>query len=213
MEEKTIQGIKTIFVPAHIENLNIEKSLKKLNIKNKKIGLVSSIQYLDYLDKAKTYLEKQGNKVFIGGQILGCNVAKAIKIKDKVDLFIFIGSGEFHSLELIDKTKKDTIFVNPYTEKVSKFDNKDLKRKRKGKLSKYFMSKKIGILVSTKPGQETLSLALKFAKSCKKEAYIFIGNDINMDGLEDFNDIEMWVNTACPRIEGKNVISLRDIIR
>jgi 2-(3-amino-3-carboxypropyl)histidine synthase len=216
MEEKNIQGIKTIFVPAEIKNIDISKVLKKLKIKEKKIGLISTIQYMKYLDEAKEFLEKKGYKVQIAGQMVGCNVSKAIKIKNKVDAFVFIGSGEFHPLELVENTKsKNIYFVNPYTEKVEKLDNKlieRLEKKKKGRLAKYHMAKKIGIIVTTKPGQQALGVALNFAKKCKKEASVFIGDEIDINRLEDFNDIEMWVTTCCPRLESKNIIPLKEIL-
>ena len=73
------------------------------------------------------------------------------------------------------------------------------------------MADKIGILVSLKPGQQALKAALKFAQDCKKEVYVFLGDEIDINRLEDFNDIGLWVNTSCPRLEGKNIISLKDI--
>ena len=214
MEKRTVRGMKTIFMPAEAE-IDISKSLNKIKIKEKKIGLVSSIQFVKYLDKIKEYLEKNGKKIFIAGQMVGCNVGKCILIKDKVDVFLFIGSGEFHPLELIDSTKvKDLYFLNPVTEKFSKFDKEKLEKlekKRKAKVSKYLMAEKIGVIVSVKPGQENLKAALKFAENCGKEAHVFIGDEVDINKLEDFNDIEMWVNTCCPRLEGKNIVSLRDI--
>ena len=35
---------------------------------------------------------------------------------------------------------------------------------------------------------------------------------IDINKLEDFNDIKLWVNTSCPRLEGNNIVSLKDII-
>ena len=43
MEERNIQGVKTIFVPAEVEGINIEKSLKKIKIKEKKIGFITTV--------------------------------------------------------------------------------------------------------------------------------------------------------------------------
>ncbi len=215
MDIVKINGVKTVFVPAKVKNVDLSV-LKKLKIKEKRVGLVSAVQYLDYLNEAKKYLEEQGKEVEIAGQIIGCNAYNAIKIKNKVDCYVFIGSGEFHPLELVDSTKVSNIyFVNPTTKVVSKFGKEDLEKlekKRQGKIKKYLMADKIGILVSSKPGQEKLKKALEFAESCKKEAYVFLDNEIDINRLEDFNDIKMWVNTACPRLEGNNIISLRDVL-
>ncbi len=215
MEERNIRGVKTIFVPAEVEGINIDKSLKKIKLKEKKIGLVSSIQFVKYLDDVKEYLEKDGKEVHIAGQMVGCNAGKAIPLKKKVDAFLFVGSGEFHPLELIDSTKiKKLYFLNPVTENFSKFKEEELERmekKRRAKTSKYLMADKIGILVSTKPGQENLKAALKFKETCEKEVYVFLADEIDINSLEDFNDIKLWVNTCCPRLEGSNIVSLRDI--
>jgi 2-(3-amino-3-carboxypropyl)histidine synthase len=217
METKEIKGIKTIFMPARVKDIDLIPVLDKLNIKEKKIGLVSAIQYRDYLEEAKNHLVGKGFKVEIAGQIVGCNASNAVKVKEKVDAFVFIGSGNFHPLELISATKIDSVyFANPVSEKVSKFNKGELKRLEKieqGKVSKYLMSNKIGILVSSKPGQEHLKAAIKFAKDCGKESYVFLDDEIDVNRLEDFNDIQSWVNTSCPRLEGKNVVSLREVLK
>jgi len=216
METREIRGVKTVFMPAKVKDIDLARVLKKVKIKEKRIGLISAIQYVDYLDEAKEFLESKGYEVHIGGQMVGCNASKAISIKDKVDAYLFIGSGEFHPLELIDSTKKELYFVNPVSGKISKFSREELEkleRKRMAKIKKYLLADKIGILVSSKPGQEALKASLKFAEDCGKEAYVFLVNEIDINKLEDFNDIKMWVNSACPRLEGKNIVPLRDVLR
>ena len=208
METRKIKGVKTVFVPAKVKDIDISLVLNKLNIKEKKIGLIAAIQYVDYLEDIKKYLEEKGHKALIAGQMVGCNISNALKVK--ADAFIFIGSGEFHPLELV-KTTKEIYFVNPVSHKVSKF--KGSEKKLRGKISKYLMADKIGVLVSTKPGQEHLKNALYFAKNCGKEAYIFLDNEIDVNKLEDFNDIKVWVNSSCPRLEGKNIISMGDVLK
>ena len=66
------------------------------------------------------------------------------------------------------------------------------------------MSKKIGVIVSTKPGQEKLQLALKLGYP------VFVCNEVDENELENFQ-MDYWINTACNRIEGKNIINLEDL--
>ena len=190
--------------------------LKKLKLDVKRIGLISAIQYVDYLDQTKEFLEERGFEVIVAGQMVGCNSSNAIKIKNKVDAYIFIGSGEFHPLELVNYSGIGEIYlVNPVSQNITKFDKKELEKlekKKIGKIKKYLMADKIGILVSVKPGQNALKAALKFAENCGKEAYVFMADEIDINKLEDFNDIKLWVNTSCPRLEGNNIVSLKDII-
>lgn len=216
MELREIEGVKTLFVPAKAKNIDLSV-LKKLKIKGRKVGLVSAVQYVDYLDKVKLTLEKNNNHVEIAGQMVGCNSSKAIKLKDKVDCYVFFGSGEFHPLELVNTTGiREIYLVNPVSKTVSNFSEDELKKlenKRQALIKKYILADKIGILVSTKPGQNALRTALRFAKTCKKEAYVFMADEIDVNGLENFNDIQIWVNTACPRIESNNIISLKDVMQ
>ena len=204
--------MKIEFIPAKIK-LNVLEVVKLAKLP-KKIGLVTTIQFLDQLDKVKIYLEGKDHKVFIGGQILGCDASKAKKIKDKVDTFLYIGSGEFHPLRVLMETGKKVIIANPVSGEVgevSDYELKEIKKKAMGKYNKFLHAKKIGILVSIKPGQYNLDKAVNLKKELDKESFIFIGDEIRVNELEDFNDIDFWVNTACPRIEDKKIISLEDL--
>ena len=216
METKTIRGIKTIFVHAKSEIDLSEKDFNKIKIKENKIGLVHTAQTQDIIKKIQDFLKKQKKEVHIAGQIVGCNATNAIKIKDKVEAFLFIGSGMFHPIELIEKTKIRKYYqFNPSLKSFSKIDEteiKQLEKRKQAKLANYFSAERIGIVVTTKPGQEQLSLAKSFAKKCGKEAYIFLDNHIDVNKLEDFPDIEFWVNTGCPRLEEKGIIALKDIL-
>ncbi|MBU0929690.1 MAG: 2-(3-amino-3-carboxypropyl)histidine synthase subunit [Nanoarchaeota archaeon] len=199
--------MKTLFIPAR-SIIDIEKSLKKVSIKGK-IGLITTIQFFNQLDKASKLIE---NSV-IGGQVLGCNVKNAEKIKDKVDSFLYIGSGRFHPIQIAKKLKKPVYILNPNTDEFSKIEEseiQDYEKRLKGKLSKFFAAKSYGILVSTKNGQYNLKKAELLRKKLKN-SYIFICNNINENEFENFRNIDIWINTACTRIEGKNIINLEDL--
>ena len=182
----------------------IEKSLKLLP---KKIGIVTTAQHKHKLKEIKKILEKNKIKVEIGGQILGCDVSAAKKIKNKVDAFLYIGSGEFHPLGAALETNNKVIIANPLSNQVSEIKKQDVekyKKKQKGALIKFLSSETVGILVSLKPGQQNLKKALDLKKNLKtKKAYIFIADTIDLNQLENFPFIECWINTACPRLVDK----------
>jgi 2-(3-amino-3-carboxypropyl)histidine synthase len=199
--------MKTLFIPVK-SITNIDEVLKKVDIKGK-IGLVASIQFLDQLKKAQKLLK---NSIIIG-QILGCDVKNAEKYKNKIDSFLFIGSGRFHPLYLAIKTKKSVYIANPDTNEFSRIEDSDIQdyeRKLKGKLSKFYSAKSHGIIVSTKPGQYEMKKAELLRKKLKN-SYIFICDNINENEFENFPGIDIWINTACPRIDGKNIINLEDL--
>lgn len=205
--------MKTLFVEAKsdVDALGVLNKLKDLP---KKIGLVSTVQYLHQLPNVKYKLEKKGHVVLIGGQIIGCNVSNALKIGKDIDLYLYIGSGEFHPVEVAYKTKKKVVIANPATNQVSYITDKEIKnfeKKRNAKVSQFILAKKIGIIVTIKPGQENLRMAINFKKRLKKDSFIFVTNEVRVEDLDNFREIDFWVNTACPRIEMPRVLWINDI--
>jgi len=178
------------------------KSKKNINVKlpKGKVGLISTIQYLKQLKELEIK-----NSVY-GGLVLGCNIKNALKIKNKVDFFLFLGEGRFHALEVAEKTGKEVYIASG--DKITKKEIEKYKKLKKGRLLRFLNAKKKGILISIKPGQYNIKEALKLNKKIKN-SYLFIGNEIS--DLDNFGDIDVWVNTACSRIEAKNIINSKDI--
>ena len=196
--------MKIMFIEAKSKE-EITKVVKKFKEKGR-IGLVSSVQYLNQLEKAQKIIP---NSV-IAGQVLGCKVVNTIKIKKDVDMYLYIGSAYFHPIKIAIDTKKPVYIANPLTNEISKISEKEIdefQRKIKGKQAKYLISKNPAFIVSTKPGQNRLKIILS-----RREGYpIFICNNLDLNELENFSEIDYWINTACNRIEGKNIINLEDL--
>lgn len=206
---KIMKNPKYLFIPAKFNKRII---LPKLNFKEKVIGLITTVQFLHQLKDISQQLKKQNKKAIIGGQILGCNTKAAIKIENKVDCFLYIGSGKFHPLSVALSLKKDKpIYIfNPLTSEFSRLNEKDItfsKAKKKTAKIKFLSANKIGILVSTKPGQNKLKRALELKEKLEKKGkkcYIFLANDIDVNQLENFPQIEAWINTTCPGLSLEN---------
>lgn len=189
--------MKKIFIHA--------KSLDKIEIKNaetlpEKIGLAASIQFLDQLKPLKNDLEKKGKEVEICGQILGCD-ATACSRKD-VEAFLYIGDGRFHPIAISLETGKPVyVLINGNVQEFDKGLKEEYEKRKKIALMKYLSAENVGVLVSTKPGQNNLEKAREFKKNQKeKKVYLFMFNDLDFGQLENFPFIEVWVNTACPRL-------------
>lgn len=175
-----------------------------------KIGLVSTIQFSDFLKDVKKKLEKAGKKVFVEGDgaILGCNASKALAIQDKIQAFLYIGSGKFHLIQmaLSLKERKKVFTFNPLTDGFSELSWEDVEKfkTRKGVSKVKFLSAdNVGLLVSTKWGQEHLDQALKLkarTEKKNKKIYIFLFDEFREEQIENWPEIKSWVNTACPGI-------------
>lgn len=216
--------MRTIFIEAYIKE-DLTPLLKNIlkQVKDKKIGLLTTVQHIKGLDFVKEFLEKQGKQVFIGtpsknmvpkqgiysfhkGQVLGCDSTAALDVEEDVDCFIFLGTGEFHPLHLAYDTDKPIWLANPLTkicellpeERKRKYFAKQAIRKHNGKNAKCY-----GFLVSTKPGQYYLNMAkrmLKEARTLGKDGIILTHDTIVPNDLLNFSEVDCYVNTACPRI-------------
>ena len=187
--------MKIMFIEAKKKQL-IDINSINLNILPNKLFLAYSIQYKSLAEKIKKKLEKIGKKVTGFKQVLGCT-----KLKTDCPLLL-VGSGEFHALQLALQGNTVYILGGDGINKLNEQEINKIKAKRRASLSKFLASNKIGILVSTKPGQEALKKALILKKKLEKKgkkADIFIADNINIGELENYS-IESWVNTACPAL-------------
>ncbi|MBI3027232.1 diphthamide synthesis protein [Candidatus Woesearchaeota archaeon] len=202
--------MKIMMVEARYKG-KINLSNLDLNILPKTIGLATTVQFLDYVDEIRQYLEKHGKDVFIDkerqkyeGQLLGCDVGGAEKIKDNVDAFLYIGTGIFHPLGIALSIEKEVFCYDPISAVTSKIDAKEVEnynKKRKGAYLKFLEAEEIGILVSLKPGQNSFRKAVELKKQLKgKNCYVFAFDTLDFSQLENFPFIQCWVNTACNRI-------------
>ncbi len=203
--------MKLLFVPAkYISSF----SLKNIQTKKlpKTIGLITTVQHINSIKKIKLFLEKNNKKVIIGGQILGCKVDSATKIQKKIQAFLYIGSGKFHPIQvaLALQINKPIFIFNPLTEQFSRLNEKEIQKyraRKKGQKIKFLSSSVFGILVSTKPGQNKLKQAIILKNRLekqKKKAYIFTFNTLDVNQLENWPDIECWINTSCPGLNLEN---------
>ncbi len=188
-----------------------EDKLKELP--KKRWGVVTTIQHSHMVAK----LIDQLKSAVIGGQVLGCNAMEAEKIKDQVDAWLFVGSGEFHPVQVALKTQQPVWLWNPVSKELGKLDESRVEVWRKvkqGQIAKFLTAKCVGIIVSTKIGQKNLMRAMELKKKGDKEYFIFACDEINLKQFENFNFIDFWVNTACPRIpdEPISMVNIDDLI-
>jgi 2-(3-amino-3-carboxypropyl)histidine synthase len=179
------------------------------------LGLATTVQHTHQLQEAANLLEQHGFNVFIGlgsektrenGQVLGCYYHSVISLESKVEGYLFIGGGKFHPMGLAISTKKPIVIANPFSGAVTYLDEGEIRklaRKRYADILSAKNSKKLGIIVSLKPGQYAFMLAeVLVEKFVKKgyEAFILALNDVRAENLNNFIEVEAFINTACPRI-------------
>ena len=204
--------VPTLFIEA-FSKIDIKKDLEKSldNLKEySRIGLVTTTQHLHLLNEAKDFLEDNGKEVILGsspstrkGQVLGCNFS-SIKELD-VEIFLFIGSGNFHPLGINLFSNTPVLALDPYNSEIRQMDDyaDRILRIRFARITKARSAEKWGILVSSKEGQYRMKLAKEIKKileDAKMEAYIILVDNVTPDVLLPYLDLDAFVVSACPRI-------------
>jgi len=209
--------IPTIFINA-ISLRDVSQIIKKSlsYLEGTRIGVVTTAQHLHKLDVVKNILKKHKFLSIISngdarmskkGQILGCNFSAGTNIADKVDSFLFVGSGNFHPLGLLLSAKKPVIAADPFTNTVKKQELFDLKntilRQRYGAIANSKNANKFGILIGIKRGQQRMDLACNIKhmlESLDKKSFFIAMDNFASLYLQSFRDIDCFVSTSCPRI-------------
>ena len=219
--------MKLLFLDAPY-NGEVRLCKETLNYLEKKgyetVGLYASVQFCNNLDQVKTQLNKANIKLITSkakrthseGQILGCDsYHNSLNLPDKeleeIDCYLYVGDGRFHPLalvygqkDLVKKDFKEVVCNDPIDNKLFLVDFDSVKVitiKYKSSLIKFLTADNIGIINTVKPGQEQIltSYALE-ERYLDKNFYHFLDDNVSFDQLENFPFIEVWVNTACPRI-------------
>jgi len=202
----------------------LEKAIPKLK-GYKRLGLCTIGPHIHKLDSAKAFLFSKGFEVFIGdenpplkrGQIFGCNFSTCISIYSKVDAFVFIGSSRFHASGLYNSMEKPVYMLDPYTLEVLSIEKEALRIKKHQILNFYraMDAKDLGIIIGAKEGQfknEEAFYLYNELNRIGKNVFLVIMREITNDKLNEFQNIEAFIETACPRISDdyfdKPVLSL-----
>lgn len=148
-------------------------------------------------------------------QILGCDCyPDSFKDNLKSDIILYVGDGLFHPKALILATKKPITIFDPISDNIKILTKKDIQKElmiKKRNLMKYLNAKKLGILVTIKPGQQYFLSAKNLKDKLEKEgkkAYIFIDDNLDPRNYENYPFIDCWINTACPRIGTDDIVNI-----
>ncbi len=191
--------VPVIYVPWHMD-IAVD-GIDLTALREKRIGLVTTIQHAHLMDMVAEKLIAAGKEVVIGGQILGCWTVNATRITDDVDALLYVGSGCFHPEGI--KITKPVYTLNVETRTVERIDTNKIVRKRYNNIFRAKDARTFGILVTTKGGQrELLGNAERLQKRIQKrnkKAYIIVVEEITDENLHGI-PVDAFINTACPRI-------------
>jgi len=177
------------------------------------VGLLATSQHIGQLDESKRLLEEMGFEVKIGrgsgrlaapGLVLGCDYSSAHDVSDAVSSFLIIGSGRFHAIGLKLSAGKPVVIIDPERKaaRAEETDTDEFRRRRYAVITAMSKARSIGIIVSSKRGQERLPLAKRLLKELSgagREGRIVLMDNVTPEALQDLG-FDAYVSTACPRI-------------
>lgn len=224
--------VDSLFIDAHwIGDLSLGKDVIAYLTEHsvKKVALFASVNFLRN-DAVRQQLEDLGIEVLTTkakrthkvGQILGCDSyhdSFQDDIITEADLLMYIGDGMFHPEALLFSQMytgkiKPVLCWDPVAQKMTFIGAENIEKRKKqlkGALMKYMMAKSVGILVTIKPGQQFIAKA-QFLKDKLneqgKKAFIFVDDTLDYRRFQDYPFIDVWVNTACPRIGQDDVVTV-----
>jgi 2-(3-amino-3-carboxypropyl)histidine synthase len=125
-------------------------------------------------------------------------------IVDKVNAFLIIGS-MFHGIGASIAVNKPVVLADPYSNHIinmSELKDRIIKR-RYAAITKAKEAKNFAVIISTKIGQfvpEDAARIKKKISSYGKVVNTIIADEIQPDLIRNFQEVQVFVNTACPRI-------------
>ena len=192
----------------------------ELKGKYKTISLVTDSQHLQQIDTVRRIFERSGYNVELGkgkgqlndAQVFGCEFHPLHKLKDNIEAFIFLGQSRFHSIGVALSTEKPTFMLDPYFEEFTQMNKEAEIVKKRAILSVYkaLDARTIGIIIGLKEGQFANIKALELRKELEKleiNTQLLAMTEISNERLENFREIDAFVQVACPRLGTDNFFS------
>ncbi|MCX6688915.1 MAG: diphthamide biosynthesis enzyme Dph2 [Methanoregula sp.] len=189
---------KVDFAPAVLEN-----ALPFLH--GETVCLVTTIQHVHRIPEMEAVLTSNGITVYVArgssrtpyrGQVLGCSF-NAAKVPGS-GMVLFVGTGLFHAIGIAIATRLQVIALDPLTGTAQEVSGNTLLRRRFAVMEKAREAQNVGIIVSTKSGQQRMALAQHLC-SLSPHATIITMREVSPDELLNLG-FDCYVNTACPRL-------------
>lgn len=188
-----------------------------------KVAVTYSIQYLKQYEWLVKELLREGVNIYNrkisadidSWRIIGCNIGILGKIKEKINAIIVVSSGLFHALGIGLYTGLPTILVDVGRMDVVNIDREIIRYRSLiiNNIEKARDADRFAVIVSTKSFQFNLSTAIYINRylrdMLRKNSALLIMDHINPEKLEYFPSIDVFIQTACPRISIDDIINYK----
>ncbi|OLL24689.1 Diphthamide biosynthesis protein 1 [Neolecta irregularis DAH-3] len=212
-----VTPIKTlyIFVDIAFDTNHLVSTLRHNIPAETSIALVGTIQFVATLHSVRDDLETRteshsGFRITIPqakplspGEILGCT---APKLGKDIDLIVYVGDGRFHLESIMIANPTVTAYCyDPYARSFTheKYGHDEMYELRQDAIAKTRHSKKIGLILGTLGRQGSLRVLENLETQIRRAGMVHIIvllSEIFPSKLDQFEDVDAWVQIACPRL-------------
>lgn len=209
-----VTKIKTlyVFVDISIDTQHLLASLEHNFASGKTIALVGTIQFNATIHGVRSNLEAAGFKVIVPqiaplskGEILGCTSPR-LAGEDEVDMILYLGDGRFH-LEsiMIHNPSVPAYRYDPYSRKLTRetYGHDEMQSVRRNAIRTARTAKRWGLILGSLGRQgnpHTMALIERRLKELGIPWINLLLSEIFPGKLAMMNDVECWVQVACPRL-------------
>ena len=208
-----VTKIKTlyVFVDISIDATHLLASLERNFQSGKTIAMVGTIQFNATLHSVKATLERAGFKILIPqimplskGEILGCTSPRLPEAA--ADLILYLGDGRFHlESAMIHNPTIPAYRYDPYSRKLTheKYEHEEMYDLRRQAIASAKKATRWGLILGSLGRQgnpNTMTLIEKILDAQGIPYIQILLSEIFPGKLALMDDIECWVQIACPRL-------------
>ena len=199
-----------IFVDIGIDTSHLLDTLIRNFATGSKIAMVGTIQFNSTLHTVKSSLEKSGFSILIPqimplskGEILGCT---SPTIPSDIDALLYLGDGRFHlESAMIANPSLSAYRYDPYSRKLTRehYAHDEMLSLRSSAIATARRAKKWGLILGGLGRQGNSHTLAMIEDYLNEQGIPFINlllSEIFPGKLAIFEDVECWVQIACPRL-------------
>lgn len=202
-----------VFVDITIDTKHLVATLSRNITPGKTIAMVSTIQFSNTLHLVKPALEAEGLKVVIPqvaplskGEILGCTAPKLKDGDQAADIILYLGDGRFHlEAAMIANPSIPAFRYDPYSRKLTReeYSHDEMLNSRSTAIAQAKTAKKWGLILGALGRQGNPHTLTLIENHLTQRGIRFVNlllSEIFPGKLAMFEDVECWVQIACPRL-------------
>lgn len=211
-----------VFVTINIDTTHLVNTLTHNFERGTKLALVSTIQFNPVIHEIHSRMQVNGIETttpqimpLSKGEVLGCTSARLpsrrqtsteTPVDDGWDAIVYIGDGRFHlESAMIHNPHMPAYKYDPYSRKFTQeeYDTKELDHSRRSAIAGTKNARKAGLILGALGRQgnnATLNMLREKFEARGIQTVQVILSEIFPQKLAQFQDVDFWVQVACPRL-------------